>query len=380
MAAGIFVLASCNKDVPPPTPITPPSTSGQTIAEILNDPGYSILKAAVTKAGMLEALGDKTAVYTVFAPTDAAFALSGISAAAINAMPADQVAAIVRYHIVGGQAITSSMIPTTVPNLQLPTQLVLAPPSATLPPGLRMSIFPSKKGNAAWVNNIPLTGVDIQAANGVIHKTATVVAPPTVFLWNRIATDPNLTYLKAAIQRADEGATPATSFEAILQNPAASLTVFAPTDAAFKQVLTLQITGALMAPPFNMPQAQASATAIQLASTPAVFTNPQLASILTPTNVQGLIAYHVLGFRDFSVNFPTTATTYKTILNTVITSHPGVSIQATFGPTGVTAATVKGVANQTAANVQINPLPGGTSDQHYINGVLHEIDQVLLPQ
>jgi len=33
-----------------------------------------------------------------------------------------------------------------------------------------------------------------------------------------------------------------------------------------------------------------------------------------------------------------------------------------------------------AAYVLINPLPGATSDQRYINGVLHKVDRVLLPQ
>jgi len=51
----------------------------------------------------------------------------------------------------------------------------------------------------------------------------------------------------------------------------------------------------------------------------------------------------------------------------------------------VTAATVKGAANATASNVIINALPflpdpAGTSDQHFINGTLHKINQVLLPQ
>jgi hypothetical protein len=57
-------------------------------------------------------------------------------------------------------------------------------------------------------------------------------------------------------------------------------------------------------------------------------------------------------------------------------------VQATFGATGVTAATVKGLANTSNSNILINPTPapGGTSDQHYVNGVLHVIDQALRPQ
>jgi hypothetical protein len=63
-------------------------------------------------------------------------------------------------------------------------------------------------------------------------------------------------------------------------------------------------------------------------------------------------------------------------------SHPGVTLKATYGFSGVISITAKGLGNLTEANVQINPTPapGGTSEQHYINGVLHKIDQVLLPQ
>jgi uncharacterized surface protein with fasciclin (FAS1) repeats len=98
-----------------------------------------------------------------------------------------------------------------------------------------------------------------------------------------------------------------------------------------------------------------------------------------------LIAYHVLGTRAFTVNLPTTATNFQTLLNGVIPTHPGVSIAATFAtPPGfsVSAATVRGAANPSASNIQINPTPapGGSSDQNYVNGIIHIIDQVLRPQ
>ncbi|WP_162944783.1 fasciclin domain-containing protein [Flavisolibacter nicotianae] len=409
LLAGAALFASCNKDVEEAQPVTVTPGSGQSIAAVINsDASFTILKAAIARAATSSAtpslgalLSDSTAVYTVFAPTDAAFqqsfALLGIpQAVGINAFSPGQLDSILRYHVVGGQKLMSSMLPSAYPNpnLQLPTLLELAKPSAAIPPGLRMPVFPSKI-NGAWVNNIPLTGVDIQASNGVIHKTGLVVAPPSTVLWSRIATDPNLTYLKAAIDRADTGVPADSTLRAAFLNPAANFTLFAPTNLAFQQLLTVQITQALMA--MNVPQAQAQAQAQALASTPAVFANPALATVLTPTLVKGLIAYHLLGtnpvvsstkvivngLRVFSANIPTTATNVKTYLNgtTQTYLHPGVIIQAMLGATGVTAATVKGVANATASNVQINPMPGtGTSDQHYVNGVLHVIDQVLRPQ
>jgi uncharacterized surface protein with fasciclin (FAS1) repeats len=374
-------MASCNKDLPVAEPITQPQPTGSSIAEILADPSYSILNAAVTRAKLTGLLSDKSKVFTFFAPDNAAMQFSGIpNEAAVNFFSAGQLDTLLKYHLIGGQKYTSSNISTVFPNLYLQSDFVLAPPSTSLPPGLRMPIFPSKNGFGLFVNNIPVTQADIPAANGVIHKVAAVVMPPSQYLWDRINTDPNLTYLKAAIQRADSGATASSSLQAALLNPAANLTIFAPTNTAFQQILTGQITLALMDQ--GMDQATAQATATVLASSPTVFQNPALYSVLTAQVVQGIVVYHILGNRAFSVNLPTTATNYPTLLNTAIPAHPGVSVQATFGLTGVTAATVQGLGNATASNILINPTPapGGTSDQHYINGTIHEIDQVLLPQ
>ncbi len=404
-AGAIILLASCNKDVPAAEPATTAASSASSVMDIINsDPTFTFLKAAIARAttgtaspSLTVLLSDRTAVYTVFAPTDAAFQLSGFPVvAAINTLRPGQLDTLIRYHIVGGQKLSGAAIPSTFPNLQLPSLFALAAPSASLPPGLRMSLFPSKRGTAFWVNNVPLTATDIDAANGVIHKTATIVGPPSQYLWDRINTDANLTYLKAAVLRADSGSTAATSLMAALQNPAANLTVFAPSDAAFKAALTGQITlalipvvtaqliagGATPAQAAAQAPAIAQANATALAASPTVFSNPALYGSLSAQTVQGLLVYHILGVRAFTVNFPTTATLTKTLLNSAIPTHPGVSLQATFGPTGVTAATVQGFVNPTPSNLAINPTPapGGTSDQHYINGVLHVIDQALRPQ
>jgi uncharacterized surface protein with fasciclin (FAS1) repeats len=381
LAVSVFV--SCNKDLPVAEPITIPAPTGATILEYLADPNYRILNAAVTKAGtnFTNLLSDKSAVFTFFAPDDAAFQRSGVlSIAHLAGFRPGQLDTLLRYHLIGGQMLTSANISSNFPNLQEPTMLALAPPSASLPPGLRMSIFPSKRGSNLFVNNIPITQADIAVANGVVHRVAALVAPPSQFLWNRIDTDPDLTYLKAAIIRADSGAAASSSLQAALQNPAANLTIFAPNNLAFQQILTGQITLALMAQ--GLPQANAAAAAASLADSSDVFSNPALFSVLTATTVKGIVVYHILGARAFSVNIPTTATSVPTLLNSAIPSHPGVSVQAVFGATGVTAATVKGAANPSASNVLINPTPAnkGTSDQHYINGVIHIIDQVLRPQ
>jgi uncharacterized surface protein with fasciclin (FAS1) repeats len=392
-ALALFTLASCNKDLPEAEPITTPARTGDPLTAILNDPSYSLLRAAITRAApatgsnlvpLSTLLADGGTDFTLFAPNDAAFQASGFAnVAAINAQRTGLLDTLLRYHLVGGR-YPSSAIPTTFPNIQLATNAVIVPVfNAQIPPGLRMSVFPSKRGNDLWVNNVPITQADMTYPNGIVHRIATLLSPPPGLLWNVIDTAADLTYLKAAIRRADEGTPAASTLEAALNNPGANLTVFAPSNAAFRALLTAQITQALMGPPSNLDQATAVTQATALASTPGVFTNAALASVLTPTAIRGLVVYHLLGVRAFTVNLPTTATNIPTLLNGAIPSHPGVSVQATFNAARfVTAATVRGAANPSASNIAISatPAPRGSSDQNYINGVLHKIDQVLRPQ
>jgi uncharacterized surface protein with fasciclin (FAS1) repeats len=426
-AVVVAALFSCNKDLPDAEPIPSTPVSGATILETLNDANYSFLKAAVTRAssvasptGNLAALlGDKNRVFTFFAPDDnafkASFAALGLPAdiASLNAFRPGQLDTIIKYHLIGGQKYTAAAIAPAAPNLNLYLQssFLLQAPSAAVPPGLRMPIFAGKQGPVVFANNIPVIQPDVAVANGIIHKVAFALLPPSQVLWQRVATDPDLTYLLAAIQRADEGDA-AKTLESALKNPIANLTVFAPTNLAFQQLLTAQITGALIpiitqqlipmitqqlitggatpeeaaaqAPTLAAAQAPgiAQGQAAGLASTKDVFTNPALASVLTPTTVKGIVVYHILGNRAFSVNLPPAPVNVPTLLNGAIPVHPGVAVQATLTPAGVTSATVKGAANATASNILINPSvgPGGTSDQHFINGVLHKIDQVLRPQ
>lgn len=381
-----ITLASCNKDVPAPVPIVfPPYPTGNSIANVIStDPNFSFLKAAVTRAGLMPFLQDSSKTFTLFAPDNAAFIASGIpSEAAIGTLRPGFLDTILRCHI-GPNVFTAAKIPNTFPNFQYPTMLNPAPSVSAL---ARLSLFPSTR-NGAWANNIPIKQVDIAASNGVIHKVAALLAPPSRTLWNRINTDTSstnpraLAYLRAAILRADSGqaANSTTSLTYYLSFPLANFTVFAPIDSAFRVTLTGAIYQGLVAQ--GVPPATAIAQATFLASTPAVFSNPALYSVLSATTVKGIVVYHLFGNRAYTNNFPTTATSYPTLLNGAVPTHPGLSIQATFGTPFVTAATVKGIANGSAANLYINPTPepGGTSDQNYLNGVLHKINQVLLPQ
>ncbi len=369
------ILSSCIKDLEKfPAPVVVQGTT-PTLATLLDAPDMTIFKAAITRAGLMPTLANANLRYTVFGPNDAAMTSSGLPLAVVNAIPLTSLVPLVQYHIIP-QTITSASIPNTFPNFQYPTIFNPAPALSAL---LRLTTFPSTR-NGAWVNNIPMTTLNIQAVNGVMHKVALVTAPPGRYLWDRINIDADMTYLKAAIQRADSGVVAAGTLQAALLNIGANLTVFVPTNAAFQGLLTAQITAYLVSIGTPLPVAQATAAA--LASSPTIFSNPLVANVLTPTTVKGIVVYHILGSRAFTNNFPTTATSYRTLLNGGIPAHPGVSLVCTFTGPGVSAASVKGIANGTASNLIINPTPdpGGSSDQHFLNGTIHKINQVLLPQ
>lgn len=420
--AGLFAVTtcafmiSCNKAPLDPAPIVQPSHgTTPTLAALLDnaDSSFTFLKAAVVRAGILPNLASTSARFTVFAPDNNAFKLAGIpSVAVINSLPVATVAGLVSYHVIP-QVILSTSISTGFPNFEYPS--ILNPTSgASFNPLVRLTTYPSRRGASAWVNNIPVTQADVSAVNGVLHKVYTLVSPPSKYLWDSISVSSDLTYLKAAIIRADSGVAVAGRLQTALSSFGTNLTLLAPTDSALKAFLTGAITQALIplvtqqlipvikaqliaggasdadataqAPVLAAAQAPAVALsqASSLAATPAVFSNPALYSALTAQTVKGMIVYHILGttipgIRVFSVNFPTSETAQKTLLNQAVPTHPGVTLKATFTGPFVSAATVKGLANTTASNIIINPANPFATDQNYINGVIIRIDQALRP-
>jgi uncharacterized surface protein with fasciclin (FAS1) repeats len=188
-----------------------------------------------------------------------------------------------------------------------------------------------------------------------------------------------LTYLKAAIIRADSGSANLNSIQFILGSlDTVFYTLFAPTNQAFINFLKSVISQNLINQ--GVPLSTALAQATSLVSTPDVFNNPALFSFLSASKVKGILLYHFLGKIAFSNNLPATETSVPTVLSTQI-SGENIRITATFGTPYVTAGMIKGLGNSTPANLIINnmPEPNGSSDQFYINGVIHKIDAVLIP-
>lgn len=136
--------------------LAPPTES---IAEVVsNDTDFEVLLAAVVRAGLASAVSSN-GKYTVFAPTDAAFAAAGFpDAASINLAPVNAVAAIVKAHIIGTNVFASDLInASTATTLQTGTTLTIGTNPATV----------KITGTTNPASNV--TEANITTTNGVIH-------------------------------------------------------------------------------------------------------------------------------------------------------------------------------------------------------------------
>jgi uncharacterized surface protein with fasciclin (FAS1) repeats len=397
--AGVFIFYSCNKPLPDATPIEYPPVNNSEISigqQISTDTSYSFFAAAATKTGQLAQLNRDSTEFTVFLPTNNAFRVSGIpSIDALNTLDLQTLGAIVGYSIIPGNQylssdITKGGLTPSMPNEQLPTSITVG--QLPIPIPFKLTTFPSVVGNAFYDNNIPVTKPDIRLKNGVIHEVAAIVAPPFQTLKSAIYSNPELSFFKAAIERADSGQTGLSRLDSLLNYPPTNMTVLAPNNAAFQTVIFGLAYSYLLQQGLN--QAMAAQQATLLSSSPAVFSNPALYSVLPASSVQGILAYHFLAaynaidtayeptIRVFSNNFPTTATPYLTLVNNALSTHPGIIAQATFSGPFVNNLTFNGVGTFPPGGAPFSgpPAKAISLDNHAVNGVYYVIDKVLFPQ
>ncbi len=89
----------------------------------------------------------------------------------------------------------------------------------------------TKNAAGVSINGAKVVTADVTADNGIIHVIDAVIIPPTKDIVGLVVADPNLSLLKAAVLRANEGATKVVT----ILSGTGPFTVFAPTDAAFKK-------------------------------------------------------------------------------------------------------------------------------------------------
>jgi transforming growth factor-beta-induced protein len=124
---------------------------------------FSTLIAAATAAGLADALSGE-GPFTVFAPTDEAFAKlpEGTVATLLKPENKDKLVAILKYHVVEGRVFSGDA--------------VKAGKAKTLQ-GEEIKISAGSDG--AKVNDSGLVALDINASNGVIHVIDSVLLPPS---------------------------------------------------------------------------------------------------------------------------------------------------------------------------------------------------------
>jgi uncharacterized surface protein with fasciclin (FAS1) repeats len=122
---------------------------------------FNTLAAALTAAGLIDTLKGE-GPFTVFAPTDAAFAAlpAGTVEDLLKPENKDKLIAILTYHVVAGKVMSTDlsegMMAATVNGAQI---------TITLDGG-------------AKVNGAVISAADIEASNGVIHVIDSVILPP----------------------------------------------------------------------------------------------------------------------------------------------------------------------------------------------------------
>lgn len=304
LALGLPVfLTSCKKDEDP----------GNTITDVVvNNGSFSILEAAVLKANLQTTLSG-TGPFTVFAPNDAAFTASGITTTTLNSLTPAQVSNILLYHTIPARILAAD---------------IPAGPNAKVVTASGDSVFVTKNSAGVFINGIQVTSADVAADNGVIHVVGRVLNPPAGNIVET-AVASGLDSLVKAVTRATTAAGGDPTLAGTLGS--AKLTVFAPTNAAFTQLLSaLSLTDINQIP---------------------------IGTLLA------VLRYHVVGTRAFSSDLANGNLTMLAGGNATINLTNGTG----GGPTILGNGNSGNRSNITATNIVCR------------NGVVHLIDRVLLP-
>lgn len=314
-------LSACNDDDD-----DAPATPSQNIVQVAqSNAEFSTLVAAVTKADLVSTLSG-AGPFTVFAPTNQAFAKlappfnSAASISAItDAAQISQLRGILLYHVVGANIKAADIAAGAS------SQTTARP--ASMVGGASTNdntLYISKNSTGVFLNGATkVVTPDVSASNGTIHAIDNVLMPPTQTIAQLVtasanATMPEFTYLLEALKRPAAAAVLAAAGD-----PSANVTVFAPTDAAFRALL---------------------------GSTPL--------SVVSDSDLLAILSLHVVGSgRVFSSDLASGTVSTLGGNITVASAGNGFTVQGGSGT----------AADIAAANVLAT------------NGVVHVIDQVIQP-
>lgn len=139
------------------------AASNQTIADVAMSTGmHNTLVAALKSAGLADMMM-QPGEYTVFAPTDAAFAKLPAGTVDMLMRPEnrDKLRALLQYHVVPGRVMASQVMKMdnarTVSNQNLKIMMM---------------------GDQVMIGDAHVVKADVMANNGIVHVIDTVLMPP----------------------------------------------------------------------------------------------------------------------------------------------------------------------------------------------------------
>ena len=155
-------IAPLNTPVAPDAKLNAKKVRKNTLVDVASANGsFKTLVAALKAADLVETLqGDGP--FTVFAPTDAAFAKlpKGTVETLLKPENKAKLVKILTYHVVSGEVLSTTLKSGKVKTIQGDTVYVLV------------------KKSGVTINKSKVTAVDVKASNGVIHVIDTVLMPP----------------------------------------------------------------------------------------------------------------------------------------------------------------------------------------------------------
>jgi uncharacterized surface protein with fasciclin (FAS1) repeats len=168
-AVSALLLSACGSDasssdstVVAAETITIPSQPGTIVEVAQGNTDFSTLVAALTAADLVSTLSG-TGPFTVFAPTNAAFAAlpAGVLDKLLLAKNKDILIQILTYHVVGSEVMAADVTAGNVTTLEGSSIAV------TTMDGVK-------------VNKANVTTTDVLASNGVIHVIDAVLVPASI--------------------------------------------------------------------------------------------------------------------------------------------------------------------------------------------------------
>ncbi|MFN5495578.1 MAG: fasciclin domain-containing protein [bacterium] len=211
LAIGVATLATAQTASVKVTTTTTTAAASKNIVETAVAAGnFKTLVAAVQAAGLAETLSGGS--FTVFAPTDEAFAKLPAGTLEMLLKPENKakLASILTYHVVPGKVMAADVVKLT---------------NAGTVQGQRVDI--SAKGGAVTVDGAKVVATDIACSNGVIHVIDSVILPTDKNIVAVAASNGSFNTLVAAVKAA--GLVETLSGKG-------PFTVLAPTDAAFAKL------------------------------------------------------------------------------------------------------------------------------------------------